>query len=163
MSTAAVMHRQTAFVAVLAGISSLMSAGCSPVAAPDIPAPSIVTPPPSRTEVAAAAGRDRPRPLPEPDMRGRFAPQLDVQITVSRNGAVEASTTPGATCMATLGLSSGPVAAPDGLRPERVADGIGRVAWTYEPLAATAGSGSHTVSCARGGPQVTATARFTVP
>lgn len=157
------MHRQSAFVAVLAGISSLMSAGCSPVATPDIPAPSIVTPPPSRTEVAAAPGGDRSRPLPEPDMRGRFAPQLDVQITVSRNGAVEASTTPGATCIATLGLSSGRVAAPDGLKPERVADRIGQVAWTYEPLAASAGSGFHTVSCARGGPQVTATARFTVP
>jgi hypothetical protein len=96
-------------------------------------------------------------------MRSRFAPQLDVQITLSRDGALEASTAPGAICTATLGLWSGRVAAPDGLRAERVADRIGQVAWTYEPLAASAGSGFHTVSCARGGLQVTATAGFVVP
>ena len=155
-----VIHRQSTLVAVL-GISSLMHVVCSPVATPDITPPSVVTSP---TPVAATPARDRvPRPLPEPDLRSRFAPQLDVQITVSRNGVLEALTLPSAICTATLVLSSGRVAVPDGLRPERVADHVGRVAWTYEPLAADAGTGFHTVSCARGGLELAATARFTVP
>lgn len=156
-----VIHRQSTLVAVL-GISSLMHVGCSPVATPDVAPPSVVTPPP--TSVAATPARDRvPRPLPEPDMRSRFAPQLDVLITVSRNGVLEALTLPSAICTATLVLSSGRVAVPDGLRPERVADRIGKVAWTYEPLAAGAGTGFHTVSCARGGVELAATAPVGVP
>lgn len=137
-----------------------MIVGCSPVATPGVTPPLIVTPPP--TPVAATPARV-PRPLPEPDMRSRFAPQFEVQITVSRNGALEALTTPGAICTATLLLSSNRVAVPDGLRPERVADRIGLVSWTYEPLTAAAGDGFHTVSCARGGLQLAATARFSVP
>jgi len=88
---------------------------------------------------------------------------LDVLITVSRNGVLEALTLPSAICTATLVLSSGRVAVPDGLRPARVADRIGKVAWTYEPLAAEAGTAFHTVSCARGGLQLTATAPVSVP
>src|SRR5205814_7420065 len=103
--------------------------------------------------------RDRaPRAVPEPDARGRFAPQLDVEITVSRSGLVEARTAAGATCTASLMLAGGSSAI---TMPLRVADQDGRAAWSYDVVGA--GSGVHTVSCARGGQQATSGAGFGAP
>jgi len=45
--------------------------------------------------------------------------------------------------------------------PLRVADQSGRVAWSYESV--DTGSGLHTVTCTRGGQQVTSGAGFQGP
>ena len=96
--------------------------------------------------------------MPEPDARGRFAPQLDVEITLSRSGIVEARTAAGASCTASVMLSGGSSAI---TMPLRVADQSGRVAWSYESV--DTGSGLHTVTCTRGGQQVTSGAGFQGP
>jgi len=134
-----------------------IGASCSTTTAPDVARPSIATPPPATSALAPA--RDRgPRPLPEPDVRGRFAPQLDVEITVSRSGILEARTAVGASCTASVMLAGGSSAI---TMPLRVADQSGRVAWSYDVVGA--GSGVHTVSCARGGQQATSGASFGTP
>jgi hypothetical protein len=146
---------------VLAVLSALLSCGaCSAASAPDVARPSIVTPPP--TVVASARARDRiPRAVPEPDARNQFAPQLDVEISVSRNGFVEARTAPGASCSASLVRSSALSGLSEVVMPLRVADQTGTVSWTYDAVGG--GSGLHTVRCNRGGQQIVATAGFTVP
>lgn len=123
--------------------------------------PSIVTPP--ATLAASPPPRERmPRPLPEPDLRSRFAPQLDVQITISRNGRLEAVTAPGASCTATLVFSVAPAEVPDGLKAVRIADRGGLVVWTYDAVP-SAGGGLQTVTCTRGTQQASATARIAGP
>jgi len=160
--SAAAGRRCNTSLAVLAGVSALMScAACSGSPASDLARPSIATPP--STAVASARSRDRiPRPLPEPDARAQFAPQLDVEITVSRNGFVEARTAPGASCSASLVPPSGASGVSEVVMPLRVSDQTGKVSWTYE-AASVGGSGLHTVRCNRGGQQTAATAGFTAP
>jgi hypothetical protein len=153
-----VVHRRGPSGAIVAAICVVATcASCATATPPDVARPSIATPPPAVSALAPA--RDRgPRPLPEPDVRGRFAPQLDVEITVSRSGGVEARTAAGASCTASVMLAGGSSVM---TMPLRVADPDGRVAWTYET--AGAGGGTHTVSCTRGGQQVTSGASFGAP
>jgi len=153
------LRRSNASLAVLAALSALMlCAACSAAPAPAVARPSIVTPPPKA--VAPSPARERtPRAAPEPDARNRFAPQLDVEITISRIGFVEARTAAGVSCSASVARSSG---TPEVAMPLRVADQTGTVSWAYE-AAAAGGSGLHTVRCNRGGQQIAAAAGFTVP
>ena len=97
--------------------------------------------------------------MPEPDARNRFAPQLDVEITISRIGFVEARTAAGVSCSASVARSSGTT---EVVMPLRVADQTGTVSWTYD-AATVGGGGLHTVRCNRGGQQIAATAGFTAP
>ena len=97
--------------------------------------------------------------MPEPDARNRFAPQLDVEITISRIGFVEARTAAGVNCSASVARSSGTT---EVVMPLRVADQTGTVSWTYD-AATVGGGGLHTVRCNRGGQQIAATAGFTAP
>jgi len=154
--------RRSRSIAALATISAIACcASCLGAPATDTARPSVVTP--QAVAVASPSARERmPRPLPEPDLRSRFAPGLDVEVTVSRIGFVEAHTAPDASCTATLVLASGPSDVPEGLRHVGIADRTGRVAWAYEAPAG-AGNGSHSVTCSRAGRQVTAVASFTAP
>jgi len=159
----AVVRRHSPALTVRAGISALMlCAACSTAPAPEIARASVGTPPP--TAFTVAPGRDRvQRPLPEPDARSRFAPPLNVEITVSRDGFVEARTAPGATCTASLAFPSAQSAGPAVVLPLRVANQTGAVAWTYEALPTPGGSGLHTVRCTRGGQEFAATAAVATP
>ncbi len=142
---------------MLMGAVALWATAACVTPGTDVVRPSIATPP--AAVAASQPPRERtPRPLPEPDMRSRFAPPLDVEISISRNGVLEAITAPGASCSATVAFV--PAAdVPDGLRPVRIADRSGRVAWTYGAVPG-APSGIQTVNCSRGGQLVTATARL---
>jgi hypothetical protein len=91
------------------------------------------------------------------------AAALDVQITQSRYGALVAQTAPGARCSASARLPSGRTSTAQGLDAEPVADGSGRVSWSYGTTGNTnPGTGTHTVTCSFQGRSKTATAAFRV-
>jgi hypothetical protein len=122
------------------------------------------TPGPIAIATPTAAAPPAPGPTPEPAPTSAPAatpaPALAVVVVSADYGFLSVSTAPGAGCVASATLSDGTVVA--GLTGTRVADGAGRVTWTYLQVRARAPRGTYSVDCAVGSVHATATAGFEV-
>jgi len=88
---------------------------------------------------------------------------LTLEITQSRYGSIVAQTAVGARCSASARLPSGRDSAAQGLAVDSVADGAGRVSWTYGTSGNTnPGTGTHTVRCTYQGQTKSTSAGFRV-
>jgi hypothetical protein len=90
------------------------------------------------------------------------SPTFGVQITQSQNGAVTATTKPGAACIAYAQLPDKSFVASSLLVQVKVADAVGKVSWTY-PTQPGAGTSTHFVECMSSGETHVASAPFNLP
>jgi hypothetical protein len=89
-------------------------------------------------------------------------PTFGVQITQSQNGAVAATTKPGAACIALALLPDDNFVNAATLSVVKTADAVGKVSWAY-PIQPGSGTGSHFVECNFGAESHRATAPYTLP
>jgi hypothetical protein len=108
------------------------------------------------TQTTAAQGTTRATSAPT-------SAAFTVEITQSRYGSIVAQTAVGARCSASARLPSGRDSTAQGLSVDSVADGSGRVSWTYGTSGNTnPGTGTHTVRCMHQGQTKTTTGSFRV-
>jgi hypothetical protein len=90
------------------------------------------------------------------------APTFGVQITQSQNGAIAATTKPGAACIAFARLPDQSFVTAPALLVVKTADAVGKVSWSY-PTQPGTGTGSNNVRCNFGAETHTAAAPFNLP
>ncbi len=89
-------------------------------------------------------------------------PTFGVQMTQSQNGAIAATTKPGAVCVALATLPDNTIVLASALQVVKTADAVGKVSWTY-PAQPGAGSGTQLVECNFGAETHAASAQYTLP
>jgi hypothetical protein len=89
-------------------------------------------------------------------------PTFGTQITQSQNGAIAATTKPGATCAAFVTLPDGSLVNAAALQVVKTADAIGKVSWSY-PTQPGSGTGGQFVECNFGAETHRASAQYTLP
>jgi hypothetical protein len=90
------------------------------------------------------------------------APTFGVQITQSQNGAIAATTKPGAACVAWATLPDNTFVNSANLFVVKTADALGKVSWSY-PAQPGTGTGAHFVECNSGAETHPATSSYTLP
>lgn len=89
-------------------------------------------------------------------------PTFGVQITQSQNGAIAATTKPGAACIAWAMLPNESFVTAAGLFVVKAADAVGKVSWSYATQPGS-GTGTHFVECNFGAETHLRTAAYTLP
>ena len=89
-------------------------------------------------------------------------PTFITQITQSQNGAISATTKPGAACVAVATLPDNTFVNAAALQVVKTADATGKVSWTY-PTQPGSGTGAQLVECNFGAETHRATAQYTLP
>jgi hypothetical protein len=89
-------------------------------------------------------------------------PTFGVQMTQSQNGAIAATTKPGALCIAIATLPDNTIVLAAALQVVKTADAVGKVSWTY-PTQPGAGSGTQLVECTVGAETHAASSQYTLP
>ena len=89
-------------------------------------------------------------------------PTFITQITQSQNGAITATTKPGAACVAVATLPDNSFVNAAALQVVKTADATGKVSWTY-PTQPGSGTGAQLVECNFGAETHRATAQYTLP
>lgn len=89
-------------------------------------------------------------------------PTFITQITQSQNGAITATTKPGAACVAFATLPDNTFVNAAALQVVKTADATGKVSWTY-PTQPGSGTGAQLVECNFGAETHRATAQYTLP
>jgi hypothetical protein len=88
---------------------------------------------------------------------------LPASVAHGANATLDAVTSPGATCSASVTYASGTVSGAAGLQAKPVADSSGTVSWTWKVGASTGPGTSHAdVTCSLGGDSATASKDFEV-
>jgi hypothetical protein len=85
-----------------------------------------------------------------------------VQLTQSQNGAISATTKPGALCLALATLPDNTFVLASALQVVKTADAVGKVSWTY-PAQPGAGTGTQLVECTVGAETHADSAQYTLP
>lgn len=110
----------------------------------DAPTPT-PTPPPTPTSAPTAKKTTAPVPLTVQ------ITSLPASVSPNENATLDATTTAGATCRASVKYHSGTISTAAGLKLRPVADSLGKVSWTWKIGASTdAGTATATVSCSLG-------------
>jgi hypothetical protein len=89
-------------------------------------------------------------------------PTFITQITQSQNGAISATTKPGAACIAFVTLPDNSFVNAAALQVVKTADATGKVSWTY-PTQPGSGTGAQLVECNFGAETHRATAQYSLP
>lgn len=89
-------------------------------------------------------------------------PTFSIQITQSQNGAIAATTKPGAACIAVATLPDNSLVNTPALQVVKTADAVGKVSWSY-PTQPGSGTGVQAVECNFGAESHIATSQYTLP
>jgi hypothetical protein len=89
-------------------------------------------------------------------------PTFGVQITQAQNGAIAATTKPGAACVAAATLPNSTFVNAPTLNLVKTADAVGKVSWSY-PAQPGGGTGTQVVVCNSGAETHFATVQYTLP
>lgn len=89
-------------------------------------------------------------------------PTFGVQLTQNQNGAIAATTKPGAVCSAWATLPDSTYVNSSALSVVKTADAVGKVSWSY-PTQPGGGTGSQSVECNVGAETHRASSQYTLP